>query len=168
MLRRPSFWMAFFYLVCLSAVGSSVISFARDLALCCRGASCTGYLAGRRSVHLQWPGPNGHWRCLRCPGQTEDHAHCQLSHHLLPPGSPHCHVDWYLGAVCLGLCDGTELWLLLPTGAHSRCVLWHEALSHQWAYMTFNLLGGSLVATLSSLLLTATGGLWRPSSSFWA
>ena len=33
MLRRPSFWMAFFYLVCLSAVGSSVISFARDLAL---------------------------------------------------------------------------------------------------------------------------------------
>ena len=33
MLRRPSFWMAFVALVFLSAVGSSVISFAKDLAL---------------------------------------------------------------------------------------------------------------------------------------
>ena len=30
------------------------------------------------------------------------------------------------------------------------------------AYMTFNLMGGSLVATLSSLLLTATGGYVAP------
>lgn len=33
MLRRPSFWMAFLCLVFLTAVGSSVISFAKDLAL---------------------------------------------------------------------------------------------------------------------------------------
>lgn len=33
MLRRPSFWMAFVCLICLTAVGSSVISFAKDLAL---------------------------------------------------------------------------------------------------------------------------------------
>ncbi|MBR6825896.1 MAG: MFS transporter, partial [Oscillospiraceae bacterium] len=33
MLRRASFWMAFFCIVFLAAVGSSVISFAKDLAL---------------------------------------------------------------------------------------------------------------------------------------
>ncbi len=33
MIRRPSFWLAFFCIVCLSAVGNTVISFARDLAL---------------------------------------------------------------------------------------------------------------------------------------
>lgn len=31
--RRPSFWMAFLYIAMLAAVGNSVISFARDLAL---------------------------------------------------------------------------------------------------------------------------------------
>lgn len=33
MLRRRSFWLAFLCIVCLSAVGNTVISFARDLAL---------------------------------------------------------------------------------------------------------------------------------------
>ncbi|MBQ1372131.1 MAG: MFS transporter [Oscillospiraceae bacterium] len=33
MLRRPSFWLAFLCIVSLSAVGSTVISFARDLSL---------------------------------------------------------------------------------------------------------------------------------------
>ncbi|WP_435891925.1 hypothetical protein, partial [Klebsiella pneumoniae] len=33
MLKRPSFWMAFFAISFLAAVGSSVISFAKDLAL---------------------------------------------------------------------------------------------------------------------------------------
>lgn len=33
MIRRLSFWLAFFCIVCLSAVGSTVISFAKDLAL---------------------------------------------------------------------------------------------------------------------------------------
>ena len=64
MLRRPSFWMAFLYLVFLSAVGSSVISFARDLALSVGGNGWAGHLPGGHSVHLQWPGPDGHWRSL--------------------------------------------------------------------------------------------------------
>lgn len=33
MLRRPSFWLGFFCIVCMSAVGSTVLSFARDMAL---------------------------------------------------------------------------------------------------------------------------------------
>ncbi len=33
MLKRPSFWLCFVYTTCLCAVGNSVISFARDLAL---------------------------------------------------------------------------------------------------------------------------------------
>ena len=33
MLRRLSFWLGFFDLVCISAVGSTVLSFARDLSL---------------------------------------------------------------------------------------------------------------------------------------
>lgn len=37
--RRPSFWIFFLYCVCVSAVGSAVISFARDLALSVGAAS---------------------------------------------------------------------------------------------------------------------------------
>lgn len=33
MLRRPSFWLAFLCIVCMSAVGNTVFSFARDLAI---------------------------------------------------------------------------------------------------------------------------------------
>lgn len=33
MLRRASFWLGFFCIVCMSAVGSTVLSFARDMAL---------------------------------------------------------------------------------------------------------------------------------------
>ncbi|MBQ1245947.1 MAG: MFS transporter [Clostridia bacterium] len=33
MLARPSFWLTFIYMTCLIAVGNSVISFARDLAI---------------------------------------------------------------------------------------------------------------------------------------
>ena len=33
MLRRSSFWLAFFCIVCLSAVGSTVFSFAKDLSM---------------------------------------------------------------------------------------------------------------------------------------
>ena len=51
MLRRFSFWRAFLLLICLTAVGSSVISFARDLAISVgAGASLATTLVGVLSV----------------------------------------------------------------------------------------------------------------------
>ena len=51
MIRRFTFWRAFFALVCLTAVGSSVISFARDLAISVgAGASLATTLVGVLSI----------------------------------------------------------------------------------------------------------------------
>ena len=51
MLRRPSFWMFFLYSVLTSAVGSTVISFARDLSLSLgAGAALAATLVGVLSV----------------------------------------------------------------------------------------------------------------------
>ncbi len=53
-------WRFFIWCFCRS----SVISFARDLALSVGGNGWAGHLPGGHSVHLQWPGPDGHWRSL--------------------------------------------------------------------------------------------------------
>lgn len=51
MLRRPSFWLGFLDLVCVSAVGSTIISFARDLSLSAGAeASLAATLVGALSV----------------------------------------------------------------------------------------------------------------------
>ena len=51
MVARPSFWLAFLCIVCLSAVGNTVISFARDLSLSVgAGASLATTLVGVLSV----------------------------------------------------------------------------------------------------------------------
>lgn len=133
MLRRPSFWMAFFYLVCLSAVGSSVISFARDLALSVGApAALATSLVGALSI-CNGLGRMATGAAFDALGRRKTMLIANCLHHLCRRSDPHCHVDWYLGAVCFGtVLDGTELWLLLHHHGHiPRCVLWHEALSHQ-------------------------------------
>ena len=164
MLRRPSFWMAFFYLVCLSAVGSSVISFARDLALSVGApAALATSLVGALSIC------NGLGRMAT--GAAFDALGRRKT---------------MLIANCLTICAAGAILIAMLTGTLALCVLGlcltglsygscstttatfpavFYGMKHyptNVAYMTFNLMGGSLVATLSSLLLTATGGYVAP------
>lgn len=133
MLRRPSFWMAFFYLVCLSAVGSSVISFARDLALSVGApAALATSLVGALSVC------NGLGRMAT--GAAFD-ALGRRKTMLIA----NCLTICAAGAILIAMLTGTLALCVLglcltglsygscstTTGHLPRCVLWYEALSHQ-------------------------------------
>ena len=164
MLRRPSFWMAFLYLVFLSAVGSSVISFARDLALSVGAtAGLATSLVGILSIC------NGLGRMVT--GAAFD-ALGRRKTMLLANGLTICAAGAILVATCtdslvlcvLGLClTGLSYGSCSTTTATFPSMFY--GMKHyptNVACMTFNLMGGSLVATLSSLLLTATGGYVAP------
>lgn len=164
MLRRPSFWMAFLYLVFLSAVGSSVISFARDLALSVGAtAGLATSLVGILSIC------NGLGRMVT--GAAFD-ALGRRRTMLIANGLTICAAGAILIATCtdslvlcvLGLClTGLSYGSCSTTTATFPSVFF--GMKHyptNVACMTFNLMGGSLVATLSSLLLTATGGYVAP------
>lgn len=164
MLRRPSFWMAFLYLVFLSAVGSSVISFARDLALSVGAtAGLATSLVGILSIC------NGLGRMVT--GAAFD-ALGRRRTMLIANGLTICAAGAILIATCtdslvlcvLGLClTGLSYGSCSTTTATFPSVFF--GMKHyptNVACMTFNLMSGSLVATLSSLLLTATGGYVAP------
>lgn len=164
MLRRPSFWMAFLYLVCLSAVGSSVISFARDLALSVgASAALATSLVGVLSIC------NGLGRILT--GAAFDalgRKKTMLSANVLTI----CAVGATLVATFIGSVPLCVLGLCLTGLSYGSCSTTTATFPSMFygmkhyptnvAYMTFNLMGGSLMATLSSMLLTATGGYVAP------
>ena len=160
MLCRPSFWMAFISISFLAAVGSSVISFAKDLALSvqapealavslvgvlsvCNGLGriLTGALfdtAGRRKTML--------WANML--------AICAASVTLLAVsvGSlPLCIAGLCLTGVSYGACPTI-------TAAFTSSFFGMKHFSTNMALMTFTVMGGSLIATVSNTVLEATGG----------
>lgn len=164
MLARPSFWMAFICLICLSAVGSSVISFARDLALSVNAtASLATTLVGVLSVC------NGLGRILT--GAVFDvlgRRKTMLAANILTivaagvtliavnVGSlPLCIVGLCLTGMSYGSCPTT-------TSAFTSAFYGMKYFSTNMAFMTFNIMGGSLIATVSSSLLTSSGGYVAP------
>lgn len=160
MLSRASFWMAFVCLVFLSAVGSSVISFAKDLALSvdateslavtlvgvlsvCNGLGriITGAVfdaIGRRKTMLA-----ANILTICAAGITL----LAVSIHSLPL----CIVGLCLTGMSYGSCPTT-------TAAFTSAFYGMKHYSTNMAVMTFNIMGGSLIATLSSKVLEAAGG----------
>ena len=160
MLCRPSFWMAFISISFLAAVGSSVISFAKDLALSVQAPEalavslvgvlsvCNGlgriltgalfYTAGRRKTML--------WANML--------AICAASVTLLAVsvGSlPLCIAGLCLTGVSYGACPTI-------TAAFTSSFFGMKHFSTNMALMTFTVMGGSLIATVSNTVLEATGG----------
>ena len=160
MLRRPSFWMAFVCISFLAAVGSSVISFAKDLALSvnapeslavslvgvlsvCNGLGriLTGTLfdsIGRRKTMLC-----ANVLTICCAGVT-----------LLAVsiGSlPLCIVSLCLTGISYGSCPTI-------TAAFTSSFYGMKYFSGNMALMTFTSMGGSLIATLSNKILEISGG----------
>ena len=160
MLCRPSFWMAFVCISFLAAVGSSVISFAKDLALSveapeslavslvgvlsvCNGLGriLTGALfdaIGRRKTML-WA--NIFTVCAAC-----------VTLLAVSVGSlPLCIVGLCLTGISYGACPTI-------TAAFTSSFFGMKYFSTNMAFMTFTVMGGSLIATVSNKVLEISGG----------
>ena len=160
MLARPSFWMAFICISFLAAVGSSVISFAKDLALSVNAPeSLAVSLVGLLSVC------NGVGRILT--GSLFDNIgrrKTMLCANILTIGAaivtllavsvgslPLCIVGLCLTGISYGACPTI-------TAAFTSSFFGMKYFSTNMALMTFTVMAGSLIATLSNKILEATGG----------
>ncbi len=160
MIRRPSFWMAFICISFLAAVGSSVISFAKDLALSVNAPeSLAVSLVGVLSVC------NGLGRIIT--GAVFDaigRRKTMLSANILTI----CAAAVTLIAVsanslvlCIvGLCLSGMSYGSCPTitTAFTSSFFGMKNFSGNMALMTFTSMVGSFVATASNKVLEATGG----------
>ena len=160
MIRRPSFWMAFICISFLAAVGSSVISFAKDLALSVNAPeSLAVTLVGVLSVC------NGFGRILT--GALFDsigRRKTMLYANILTIGAaavtllavsigslPLCIAGLCLTGISYGACPTI-------TSAFTSSFFGMKYFSTNMALMTFTVMGGSLIATVSNKVLEATGG----------
>ena len=160
MLGRPSFWMAFICISFLAAVGSSVISFAKDLALSVKAPEGLAVsLVGVLSVC------NGIGRILT--GALFD-AIGRRKTMLLSNIVTICAASVTLLAVSIGSLPLCIAGLCLTGLSYGACPTITAAFTSSFfgmkyfptnmAMMTFTVMGGSLIATVSNKVLEATGG----------
>ena len=160
MLCQPSFWMAFICISLLAAVGSSVISFAKDMALSVNAPEALAVsLVGVLSVC------NGIGRILT--GAVFDTIGCRRTM-LCANIITICAAAVTLLAVyvnslflCIvGLCITGLSYGSCPTitAAFTSTFFGLKHFSGNMALMTFTVMVGSFVATASNKVLEATGG----------
>lgn len=164
MLRRASFWLAFICLIFLTAVGSSVISFARDLALSVGAqAGLATTLVGVLSVC------NGLGRIIT--GKTFDllgRRKTMLAANILTivaAGATLLAVYLSSLPLCIiGLCLTGMSYGASPTVSSAFTSAFYGAkhFPTNFSIMNFNLMAASFVATACSSLLSATGGYTAP------
>ena len=160
MLCRPSFWLAFICISFLAAVGSSVISFAKDLALSVKAPeSLAVSLVGVLSVC------NGLGRILT--GAVFDVIGCRKTM-ICANTLTICAAAVTLIAVSanslvlciIGVCLTGMSYGACPTitAAFTSSHFGMKHFSNNMALMTFTVMAGSFVATASNKVLEATGG----------
>ena len=160
MLKRASFWMAFFCISFLAAVGSSVISFAKDLALSVKATEALAVsLVGVLSVC------NGIGRILT--GAVFD-AIGRRKTMLIANLVTLCAAGLTLLAVSMGslplciaaLCITGISYGACPTitAAFTSSFFGMKYFPTNMALMTFTVMGGSLIATVSNKVFELTGG----------
>ena len=160
MLARPSFWLAFICISFLAAVGSTVISFAKDLALSVDAPETLAVsLVGVLSVC------NGIGRILT--GAVFDLIGCRrtmLCANLLTIGAAVVTlVAVYansLGLCIVGVCLVGMSYGACPTitSAFTSTFFGMKHFSGNMALMTFTVMVGSFVATAANRVLEASGG----------
>ena len=164
MLRRGSFWRAFILLICLTAVGSSVISFARDLALSVGAeAALATTLVGVLSVC------NGLGRILT--GKTFDligRRKTMIAANILTvfaAGITLIAIYTHSLPLCIiGLCLTGISYGSSPTisSAFSSAFYGIKHFATNFSIMNFNLMIASFVATACSKLLELQGTYTAP------
>ena len=164
MLRRPAFWMAFVCIAFLAAVGSSVISFAKDLALSVKAreslaVTLVGVLSVCNGVGRILTGAVfdalGRKKTMLCANIL---TICAAGITLLAVsvGSlPLCIAGLCLTGLSYGACPTI-------TAAFTSSFYGMRHYSNNMALMTFNVMGGSFLATLSCKLLESTGNYTAP------
>ncbi len=164
MVRRLSFWLAFLCIVCLSAVGNTVISFAKDLALSVGAAAALATtLVGVLSVC------NGLGRIVigalfDALGRKKTMllANCLT---ILAAGVTLAAVLTKSLPLCIaGLCLTGFSYGAGPTisSAFISAFYGTKYFPLNFSVMNFNLMGASFVATAASGLLESTGGYVGP------
>lgn len=160
MLCRPSFWMAFICISCLAAVGSSVISFAKDLALSVNASealavSLVGVLSVCNGLGRILTGTLfdsiGRRKTMLCANVL---TICAAAVTLLAVsiGSlPLCIAGLCLTGMSYGACPTI-------TAAFTSSFFGMKYFSTNMALMTFTVMAGSFIATLSNKILEVTGG----------
>jgi OFA family oxalate/formate antiporter-like MFS transporter len=160
MLCRPSFWIAFTCISFLAAVGSSVISFAKDLALSVEAPeSLAVSLVGVLSIC------NGVGRILT--GAIFDIIGCRKTM-ICANIVTICAAAVTLLAVSInsltlciiGVCLTGMSYGACPTitAAFTSSFFGMKHFSNNMAFMTFTVMIGSFVATASNKVLEMTGG----------
>ena len=164
MLHRFSFWRVFLYLICITAVGNSVLSFARDLALSV-GAEATlattlvGVLAicnglGRIITGAVFDAAGRRFTMIATNILTIAAAAVTLlavGIHSLPL----C----VIGLCLIGLSYGSS-----PTVASAITSAFYGSknFASNFSITNFNLMGASFVATACSSLVASSGGYLAP------
>lgn len=159
MLKRPSFWMAFICISFLAAVGSSVISFAKDMALSV-GAPDTlavtlvGVLSVCNGIGRIVTGAVfdviGRRNTMLCANVL---TICAASVTLIAVSVnslPLCVIGLCLTGMSYGSCPTI-------TAAFTSSFFGMKYFSNNMAIMTFTVMVGSFVATASTKILEATG-----------
>lgn len=160
MLCRPSFWMAFASISFLAAVGSSVISFAKDLALSVKApealaVSLVGVLSvcngvGRILTGALFDGIGRRKTMILANVVTIGAAAVTLL--AVSVGSlPLCIAGLCITGISYGACPTI-------TAAFTSSFFGMKYFSTNMALMTFTVMGGSLIATVSNKVLELTGG----------
>ncbi len=164
MLRRPAFWMAFICIAFLAAVGSSVISFAKDLALSVEATeslavTLVGILSVCNGVGRILTGAVfdtlGRRKTMLCANVLTIFA-AGITLLAVSVGSlPLCIAGLCLTGLSYGACPTI-------TAAFTSSFYGMKHYSNNMALMTFNVMGGSFIATFSSKLLESSGGYTAP------
>lgn len=160
MLCRPSFWMAFICISFLAAVGSSVISFAKDLAISVNAPEALAVsLVGILSVC------NGVGRILT--GAVFDVIGCRktmiLANVLTICATIVTLISVSLNSLILcivGVCLTGISYGACPTitASFTSSHFGMKHFSNNMALMTFTVMVGSFIATASNTVLESTGG----------
>jgi OFA family oxalate/formate antiporter-like MFS transporter len=160
MLRRPSFWMAFICISFLAAVGSSVISFAKDLALSVNATeplavTLVGILSVCNGLGRILTGAIfdiiGRRKTMLCANVLTIFA-AGVTLLAVSIGSlPLCIAGLCLTGISYGACPTI-------TAAFTSSFFGMKYFSTNMALMTFTVMGGSLIATVSNKVLETTGG----------
>lgn len=160
MLLRPSFWMAFICISLLAAVGSSVISFAKDLALSVNApeslaVSLVGVLSVCNGVGRILTGAIfdviGRRKTMLCANIL---TICAAGVTLLAVSVnslPLCIVGLCLTGMSYGACPTI-------TAAFTSSFYGMKHFPNNMAIMTFTVMIGSFIATASNKVLEITGG----------
>ena len=164
MLRRPSFWISFVYMTCLVAVGNSVISFAKDLAISTGAtASLATTLVGVLSAC------NGLGRILT--GALFDAAgrrFTMISANLLSivaAGLTLIAVVLNSLSLCIiGLCLVGRAYGACPTvgSAFASSFYGQKYFGTNYSIVNFNLFAASFIATACASLRASSGGFVAP------